>query len=50
MPIRASSTPLEDWQAAYYGDNFERLVQVKAAVDPEDYFHFAQSIPVRHDG
>lgn len=38
---------LEDWQAAYYGDNFERLIDVKTAVDPDDYFHNAQSIPVR---
>jgi len=38
---------LEDWQQAYFGDNFERLVAVKTTVDPEDYFHNAQSIPVR---
>ncbi|MDX2170062.1 MAG: FAD-binding protein [Deltaproteobacteria bacterium] len=36
---------LTDWQQAYYGANFERLVQVKAAYDPDDLFHFAQSIP-----
>ena len=38
---------LADWQQAYYGDNFQKLVDVKTAVDPGDYFHFAQSIPVR---
>ena len=38
---------LEDWQQAYYGDNFVRLVDVKTVVDPDDYFHNAQSIPVR---
>lgn len=38
---------LEDWQTAYYGDNFERLVDVKTRVDPGDYFHNAQSIPTR---
>jgi FAD/FMN-containing dehydrogenase len=38
---------LEDWQTAYYGDNLERLIEVKKQVDPTDFFHFAQSIPVR---
>jgi FAD/FMN-containing dehydrogenase len=37
---------LEDWQHAYYADNFERLVSVKSAYDPENIFNFAQSIPV----
>jgi hypothetical protein len=36
---------LTDWQQAYYGTNLPRLVKVKAAVDPDDFFHFAQSIP-----
>jgi hypothetical protein len=36
---------LSDWQRAYYGTNLSRLVEVKAAVDPDDFFHFAQSIP-----
>jgi FAD/FMN-containing dehydrogenase len=36
---------LSDWQQAYYGDNLPRLVKVKAKVDPDDFFHFAQSIP-----
>ncbi len=34
-----------DWQQAYYGDNFDRLVRVKIAFDPDDVFTFKQSIP-----
>ena len=36
---------LRDWQHAYYGDNLDRLIQVKGTYDPDDAFTFAQSIP-----
>jgi len=36
---------LIDWQSAYYGANFARLVDVKRTFDPDDFFNFAQSIP-----
>lgn len=38
---------LADWRRAYYGGNYDRLVRVKAAYDPQSLFSPAQGVPAR---
>ena len=35
---------LAEWQDAYYGHNYDRLLSIKQAVDPRNMFKFNQSI------
>ncbi|XP_042026283.1 berberine bridge enzyme-like 8 [Salvia splendens] len=36
------------WGKRYYKDNFDRLVQIKSVVDPDNFFKNEQSIPTLH--
>jgi FAD/FMN-containing dehydrogenase len=35
---------LQNWQHAYYGANYRRLLEIRRAVDPEHRFNFPQAI------
>ncbi|MEA3209788.1 MAG: hypothetical protein QOE70_2845 [Chthoniobacter sp.] len=37
---------LTDWAQAYYKGNLPRLQTIKQQYDPDNFFHFAQSIPL----
>jgi FAD/FMN-containing dehydrogenase len=36
----------KDWETMYYGDNYARLQDVKRKYDPDDLFHYPQSVRV----
>lgn len=38
---------LRQWQSAYYGDNYDRLVRIKHRYDPGGLFHYAQAVGSR---
>lgn len=42
--VNYADPELRGWQRAYYGGNYERLVRVKRAHDPDGLFSFPQSI------
>lgn len=52
LDIGASSTGAPSYEEGkvygvkYFNDNFDRLVKVKTAVDPENFFYNEQSIPI----
>jgi FAD/FMN-containing dehydrogenase len=35
---------LKNWQAAYYGSNYPRLLEIRRRIDPHHYFNFPQAI------
>lgn len=37
---------LKDWKTAYWGENLDRLIEIKKLYDPENLFNHAQSIPL----
>lgn len=37
---------IEDFPRSYYGNNLERLIEIKKKYDPSNFFSFAQSIPM----
>lgn len=42
--INYIENPFDGWQAAYYGDNYDRLRRVKSRFDPENFFQFPMGV------
>jgi hypothetical protein len=42
--VNYADADLQNWQYLYYKDNYPKLQQVKARLDPHDLFHHAQSV------
>jgi FAD/FMN-containing dehydrogenase len=48
--VNVPDRSINEWPRTYYGDNFARLREVKRKYDPENVFHFEQSIPPGGEG
>jgi hypothetical protein len=42
--VNYTDPDLPNWQTAYYGSNYQRLLSIKRSVDPHRYFTFPQGI------
>jgi FAD/FMN-containing dehydrogenase len=46
--VNVPNAGMADWETAYWGSNVDRLCTIKAKYDPDDVFHFEQSIRPAH--
>ena len=44
--VNYSDPLLENWEKKYYGENYQRLMQIKSKWDPYNFFKYSQSIKV----
>uniref|UniRef100_A0A7N0RE36 FAD-binding PCMH-type domain-containing protein n=1 Tax=Kalanchoe fedtschenkoi TaxID=63787 RepID=A0A7N0RE36_KALFE len=45
LGVNGDGEDAKNWGEKYFKGNFERLVQVKSRVDPDNFFRYEQSIP-----
>ncbi|MEV0806331.1 FAD-binding oxidoreductase [Micromonospora sp. NPDC050200] len=43
--VNVPNIGMQEWETAYWGDNFDRLRKIKAKYDPHNVFQYEQSIP-----